>query len=362
VRGFLENPQWPTGTDLSTPNNLPAKIENIVNDLPEPPSIEEAQAMAEAAAVDPNDYVSVDSYAKGLSTKASKAIAVIGHFSIVACPAPSQTIDAIEDIMDHRKTIDPNEIDMMVSQPKTFLGVPTWRMRPLSFQETPIYEMVQMAQNLPDCAIADSEMHANHIKVLQAGLDIVHGYDDALRLYIHALEKRKAEIDADKPDVDIEDVSTRAIADVILKDDISNRLGDLKASRAFVRAHAGNFATTMLVVKKSKREKEHMAELAANILLPLQQVQRAFLAYQSSKFGEAAGVVNGILELSDGPIVEKAHDAKTIMEQSLGTLELMIERMQNDLRASNATIIDITQKTDEAAAKGEAKEIKMPQP
>jgi len=55
-------------------------------------------------------------------------------------------------------------------------------------------------------------------------------------------------------------------------------------------------------------------------------------------------------------------DAKDVMQQSMQTLSLMILNMQGDLAGSRDVIIDIAKKTEEAAAKGEAVQVKAHTP
>ena len=254
---------------------------------------------------------------------------------------------------------------MMQDQKMGFVGRMMGRVRPAPYEQTPLFEIAEIAQAIPDCAKEDSARHADHVKILQKGLEIIHGYDDSLRVYVAALEERKIEIDKEKEQEpkDAETLSTRAITEGILRDVVDDKLTALKTSQAFARAHAANFATLLRPVMKAQIEKESMAGLAANILLPMQQIQRAFMAYQSAQFGKAASAVNNLIE---GTATDVNHlsqsDAKDVMQQSMQTLSLMILNMQGDLAGSRDVIIDIAKKTEEAAAKGEAVQVKAHTP
>ena len=107
-----------------------------------------------------------------------------------------------------------------------------------------------------------------------------------------------------------------------------------------------------------------MAGLAANVLLPMQQVQRAFMAYQAEQFGKILASNNDIIEGTATEISAKipAGDAKDVIEQSMKTLSLMVGQMQNEMSQSRDDIIDIATQIEQAAAKGEATEVTSPQP
>jgi hypothetical protein len=367
VYNFLKNPQWPDDRNaLATQNQTPS-LDAIIEKLPKPPQIDFNKVTEEAALVDPDNYETVHNYAPKIGIDVRQAVAAITHFAAVSCPTPYATLDIVQAMQELRKGIDISQLGNLVQQQEEgFIGRLFNRYRPKPYEQTPFYEVTELAQTLPQKAREDADSHGKHVRILQKGLDIIHGYDDSLREYIKALTERKDVIDKEKADNphEAEELTTRMVADGILNDTIDNKLNDLKLTRAFARAHAANFATLMLHVMKAKSDTENMAGLAANILLPAQQIQRAFMAYQSSQFGEAVNANNMIIDGVATEIDKKLSvtDAKDAIEQSMRTLSLMVGKIETDLSSTRGDIIDIAKQTEEAAAKGEAVKVNARSP
>ncbi len=368
VLDFMENPQWPDSKNALTAKAKSSSIEEVVAKLPKPPQIDFDKATEEAALVDPDNYETVHNYANQIGIDVRDAVAVIAHFATVSCPTPYATLDVVQDMQELRQGIDISQLgDLVQEQDNGIFGRVFKRYRPTPYEQTPFYEVTELAQTLPQKAREDADRHGQHVKILQIGLDIIHGYDDSLRAYISALTERKAVTDEEKADTaheaeklaEAEELTTRAITDGILRDSIKDKLNDLNASRAFARAHAVNFATLLRQVMKSQGHGEAIAGLAANTLLPLQQMRRAFYAYQAAEFGKAIANNNDVIE---GTAVETDNNlsqagAQDIIEQSMKTLSLMLGQIHDDLSASRSEIIDIAQQTEEAAAMGKAQEV-----
>lgn len=364
VLDFIDNPKWPTDkTALTTQSQMPA-LETVIAELPQAPQVNIEQAQKEAESVTSDNYETIYNYAREIGTDVRKAVAVVARFAAVACPTPYATLDVVEDIRERQQQINLNELDLMMQEKaEGFVGRMLNRQRPTPYERTPLFEIAEIAQSIPDKAKEDSARHAEHVKVLQKGLEIIHGYDESLRSYVQALEERKSVLDKEKAH-EAEELTTRDIASGILNDVVDDKLKDLKASRAFARAHAANFATLLRPVMKAQGEGERIAGLAANVLLPMQQVQRAFMSYQSAQFGKVLTSNNNIIEgtATDINATIPAGDAKDVIEQSMKTLSLMIEKMQGDISQSRDEIVDIATQTEQAAAKGEATEVRAPQP
>jgi hypothetical protein len=365
VLDFLENPQWPKKEQnaLTIQSQMPA-LETVIAELPKASEVSAEQAQKEAEEVIPDNYETIYNYAREIGTDVRKAVAVVARFAAAACPTLHATLDVVEDILERQKKIDLNNLDLMVQDNEIgFVGRMFNRQRPAPYEQTPLFEIAEIAQSIPDKAKEDSARHAEHVKVLQIGLEIIHGYDESLRAYVQALEERKKIIDQEKTH-EAEELTTRDIADGIIGDSIEEKLNDLKASRAFARAHAANFATLLRPVMRSQGQKENMAGLAANVLLPMQQVQRAFMAYQTEQFGKVLASNNDIIEGTATEISATipAGYAKDVIEQSMKTLSLMVGQMQNEMSQSRDDIIDIATQIEQAAAKGEATKVTSPQP